>query len=45
MPDTVRYRQEVFRDLEDPALLDAVQRFSGLISEVRAHLRQLEQMR
>src|SRR6185437_2420941 len=44
-PGTVRYRQEVFRDLEDPALLDAVQRFSGLMSEVRAHLRQLEQMR
>jgi hypothetical protein len=41
----VRYRQEVFQDLEDPALLDAVQRFSGLLSEVRAHLRQLEQMR
>ncbi len=44
-PGTVRYRQEVFRDLEDPGLLDAVRRFSGLMSEVRAHLRQLEQMR
>ncbi len=44
-PGTVRYRQEVFQDLEDPTLLDAVQRFSGLMSEVRAHLRQLEQMR
>jgi DNA mismatch repair protein MutS len=44
-PGTVRYRQEVFRDLEDPALLDVVQRFSGLLGEVRAHLRQLEQMR
>jgi len=43
-PGAVRYRQGVFRDLEDPALLDAVQRFSGLISEVRAHLRQLGQM-
>ena len=42
---TVRYRQEVFRDLEDPALLDAVQRFSGLMGEVRAHLRQLGEMR
>jgi hypothetical protein len=44
-PGTVRYRQEVFQDLEDPALLDAVKRFSGLMSEVRAHLRQLQQMR
>lgn len=44
-PGTVRYRQEVFRDLEDPALLDALQRFSGRMSEVRAHLRQLEEMR
>jgi DNA mismatch repair protein MutS len=40
----VRYRQEVFQDLEDPALLDAIQRFSGLMGEVRAHLRQLDQM-
>jgi hypothetical protein len=43
--DAVRYRQEVFQDLEEPALLDAVQRFSRQISDVRAHLRQLEQMR
>jgi DNA mismatch repair protein MutS len=41
----VRYRQEVFRDLEDPALLDAIQRFSGLMGEVRAHQRQLGEMR
>jgi hypothetical protein len=40
----VRYRQEIFRDLEDPALLGAVKRFSGLMGEVRAHLRQLNQM-
>jgi DNA mismatch repair protein MutS len=44
-PGTVRYRQEVFQDLEDAALFDAVRRFSGLMSEVRAHLRQLGQMR
>ena len=44
-PDAVRYRQEVFQDLEDPDLLDAVQRFSRQISEARAHLRQLERMR
>jgi DNA mismatch repair protein MutS len=41
----VRYRQQVFQDLEDPALLDAVQHFSGLMGEVRAHLRQLSEMR
>jgi DNA mismatch repair protein MutS len=40
----VRYRQEVFQDLEDPALLDAIQRFSGLMGEVRAHQRQLGEM-
>jgi len=39
------YRQEVFRDLEDPALLDAIQQFSGLMGEVRAHQRQLDQIR
>lgn len=42
--DAVRYRQEVFRDLEDPALLAEAQRFAGHMSEVRAHLRQLEKM-
>jgi DNA mismatch repair protein MutS len=41
----VRYRQEVFQDLDDPALFEAVKRFAGLMREVRAHLRQLEQMR
>ena len=41
----MRYRQEVFQDLEDPALFDAVQRFADRIREVRAHLRQLDQMR
>jgi DNA mismatch repair protein MutS len=41
----VRYRQEVFRDLEDSALLDAVQRFADQMAEVRAHLRQLDEMR
>jgi len=42
--DMVRYRQEVFRDLEDPALLKAIERFSGLMGEARAHQRQLGQM-
>ena len=40
----VRYRQEVFQDLEDPALFDEVQRFAGLMQEVRTHLRQLAKM-
>ena len=43
--DTVRYRQEVFRDLENPVLLGKVQRFSDRMAEVRAHLSQLERMR
>jgi len=42
--DAVRYRQEVFRDLDNPDLFDEVQRFAGLMQEVRAHLRQLAQM-
>ncbi|HEY1323696.1 MAG TPA: hypothetical protein VGF32_25790, partial [Streptosporangiaceae bacterium] len=42
--DAVRYRQEVFQDLEDPVLFGEVQRFSELIGEVRAHLRQSAKM-
>jgi DNA mismatch repair protein MutS len=42
--DTVRYRQEVFRDLEDPALLGEIQRFADQMAEVGAHLRQLASM-
>ncbi len=42
--DAVRYRQEVFQDLDDPALFDVVQRFAERMQEVRAHLRQLEKM-
>ena len=42
--DAVRYRREVFHDLENPALFGEVQRFSGLIGEVRAHLRQSAKM-
>jgi len=40
----VRYRQEVFRDLDDPALFDEVQNFARLMSQVRAHLGQTSQM-
>jgi hypothetical protein len=42
--DAVRYRQEVFQDLENPALFGEIQRFSELIGEVRAHLRQTAKM-
>jgi DNA mismatch repair protein MutS len=40
----VRYRQEVFQDLEDPAVFAEIQRFADLMGEVRAHLRQLAKM-
>ena len=40
----VRYRQEVFQDLEDPAVFDEVRHFADLMGEVRAHLRQLSKM-
>jgi DNA mismatch repair protein MutS len=42
--DAVRYRQEIFQDLDDPALLAAAERFAGRMHEVRAHLRQLDRM-
>ncbi len=40
----VCYRQEVFQDLENPALFDEIRRFADLMGEVRAHLRQLDEM-
>jgi hypothetical protein len=40
----VRYRQEIFEDLEDPVLFGQVQRFAGLMQKVRAHLRQAAKM-
>lgn len=42
--DTVSYRHEVFRDLEDPRLFEQLYRFTELIRQVRAHLAQLETM-
>ena len=41
----VRYRQEVFQDLEDPGLSDPVRRFVGQMTEVLTHLRQVREMR
>ena len=41
---TLRYRHEVFRDLEDPGLSGAAGQFAGRIRQVRTHLEQLEKM-
>jgi DNA mismatch repair protein MutS len=41
---TVRYRHEVFRDLEDPGLLRAAGRFAERMRQVRVHLEQLAKM-
>jgi DNA mismatch repair protein MutS len=41
---TLRYRHEVFRDLEDPGLSGAAGRFAGRMRQVRAHLDQLPKM-
>ncbi len=43
-PDTVHFRHEVFKDLEDSALLRAVQQFAQRMQQVRSHLSQLEKM-
>lgn len=42
--DAVRYRHEVFRDLDDAALFEEVQRFADHVGQVRVHLRQLAKM-
>ncbi len=42
--DTVHYRHEVFRDLEDRALFERMQHFADLMSQVRAHLVQVKKM-
>jgi DNA mismatch repair protein MutS len=41
---TVRYRHEVFRDLEDPGLLRAASRVAEQMRSVRVHLGQLSKM-
>jgi DNA mismatch repair protein MutS len=43
--DSVRYRQEVFQDLEDRGLFRSLAGFSNRLRRVRAHLHQLEKMR
>jgi DNA mismatch repair protein MutS len=42
--ETVEYRHEVFRDLEDPAVLAAAKKFTEQLHQVHAHLRQLTKM-
>ncbi len=42
--ETIEYRQEVFRDLEDDALLEAFTVFSRQMRQVRQHLDQLATM-
>ena len=42
--DTVQYRHEVFRDLEDQSLLERMQQFADLMSQVRSHLGQVKKM-
>lgn len=43
-PNTIRYRHEVFKDLEDRVLYEQVQRFARLMQQVRSHLVQKEKM-
>jgi DNA mismatch repair protein MutS len=43
--DTVQYRHEIFRDLEDQSLLARIEQFANCIGEVRSHLRQVTNMR
>ncbi len=42
---TLQYRHEVFRDLADPVLLDALERFGGHMRDVRVHVGGLARMR
>ena len=42
--DTVRYRHEVFRDLEDGRLVEQLQQFADVMWQVRSHLDQIHKM-
>ncbi len=42
--DTIHYRQEIFRDLEDPSLLAQVREFADAMYQVRHHIGQLSRM-
>ena len=41
--DTVHYRQEVFRDLDDPACIERIRHFADLMRQVREHLAQVHE--
>ena len=43
--ETIRYRQEVFRDLDEPAAWSALRQFCTSIGEVLSHLSQATKMR
>src|SRR5580700_1256086 len=43
--DTVQYRHEVFRDLEDASLLASIREFADVARTVRTHLKQAGEMR
>lgn len=42
--DAVRYRQEVFLDLDQPPLFEQMQRFARSMRQVRTHLAQVKKM-
>src|SRR5580704_1621620 len=42
--DTVQYRHEVFRDLDDRSLFEQMQLFADVMSQVRMHLGQIHKM-
>ena len=43
--ETISYRQEIFRDLEDPTLNGALMRFAQSMHRVRSHIDQIQKMR
>lgn len=42
--DTIRYRHEVFRDMDDPVLFGRIQQFAEAMAQVRSYLGQLQNM-
>lgn len=44
-PDTIRFRQEIFRDLEDSGLFGGITEGRELLRRVRVHLEQLPKIR
>lgn len=44
-PDTISYRQEVFRDLEHPAIFHQFESFGRAMSDMRAALEQMDRLR